>query len=283
VVHHPRPGRDKPSVRRHSECERKESTTVSFEQSTSDLVSISGWVIARLGRAFPPPFIPDIPKVTGSNTPCERKLNSGLARQDAQIICPSFESRECVLFARTAASSSHKTRPWRETDSNHQSRVRCKGSPIAYNRRVRLHAAVARHLRRFRGVGSRSAAYSVGGRSSRADMPPLETLVVSRGTDGSNPLPSSRQSVSHWKSRAAVEKRGFSRGCAGHGRWRGRQRRGSARDMAPACENVSAGPNPSTAVPVMSSKGGCSSCRPAMLVLAQPVKRSRAPSVARAR
>jgi hypothetical protein len=52
-------------------------------------------------------------------------------------------------------------------------------------------------------------------------------LTVSRpGTRSSNPSPSSRQSVSHGKSRVAVENPGCSRGCAGHGRRCGPQRRG---------------------------------------------------------
>jgi hypothetical protein len=42
-------------------------------------------------------------------------------------------------------------------------------------------------------VGSRSRRFSVGG----GEMSPLETLVVSRGTDGSNPAPSSRESANH--------------------------------------------------------------------------------------
>ena len=46
-------------------------------------------------------------------------------------------------------------------------------------------------------------------------------------------------------------KPGFSRGCAGHGRRDGRQRLGSVGDMAPTGDNVSAGPNSSTAVPMM--------------------------------
>jgi hypothetical protein len=50
-------------------------------------------------------------------------------------------------------------------------------------------------------------------------------LIAPRGTDGSNPASSSRQSVSHGSWPAEVENPGVSRGCAGHGRRRSRQRR----------------------------------------------------------
>ncbi len=48
--------------------------------------------------------------------------------------------------------------------------------------------------------------FSASGESSRADMSPLEKWVVSRGTDGSNPVPSSSQSVSTVNPGAVGEK-----------------------------------------------------------------------------
>jgi hypothetical protein len=64
---------------------------------------------------------------------------------------------------------------WRELDSNHRSR----GRP-----------------RRSRGIGSRLRRLSVGGESSRADMSPSRNLL-SRGTDGSNPASSSKESAAN--------------------------------------------------------------------------------------
>jgi hypothetical protein len=45
------------------------------------------------------------------------------------------------------------------------------------------------------GVGDRSRHLFRSPESSRADMSPLEKWVVSRGTDGSNPVPSSGESA----------------------------------------------------------------------------------------
>ena len=101
------------------------------------------------------------------------------------------------------------------------------------------------------------------------------------GTGGSNPVPSSGQSVSHGKQRAAVENPGFSRGCAGHERWCGRQRL-----ARPATWRVPVAMSLPGQIPVPQ----CQGCGPRWLQLlpseaglAQPVKRSPAPSVAHAR
>ena len=53
--------------------------------------------------------------------------------------------------------------------------------------------------------------FSVGGEPTRGD---IERLVVSRGTDGSNPVPSSGESVSLPHPLSKVENPGFPRGCA---------------------------------------------------------------------
>src|SRR5438270_830231 len=75
-------------------------------------------------------------------------------------------------------------------------------------------------------------------------------LTVSRaGTEGSNPSPSSRQSVSLPHPLSKVENPGFPRGCARLA-WRpGRQRRAGRFDIAPTRGNISVGPYSSTAVP----------------------------------
>src|ERR1700738_2470083 len=52
----------------------------------------------------------------------------------------------------------------------------------------------------------------------------IPTVSTSSGTDGSNPAPSSGESVSRGISPSLTQKPGFSRGCAGRGRRRGRQR-----------------------------------------------------------
>jgi hypothetical protein len=72
-----------------------------------------------------------------------------------------------------------------------------------------------------------------------------------RGTKGSNPSPSSRQSVSRPDSLLNVENPVFPRGCARLA-WRpGRQRRAECFDIAPTGGNISVAPYSSTAVPLM--------------------------------
>src|SRR3984893_6379697 len=71
-----------------------------------------------------------------------------------------------------------------------------------------------------------------------------------RGTAGSNPAPSSRESVSRPHPLSKVQNPGFPRGCARLA-WRpGRQRRSACFDSAPTCGNISVGPYSSTAAPV---------------------------------
>ena len=76
-------------------------------------------------------------------------------------------------------------------------------------------------------------------------------LFLLRGTESSNPSPSSRQSVSLPQPLSKVENPGFPRGCARLA-WRpGRQRRAGCFDIAPTGGNISVGPYSSTAVPLM--------------------------------
>jgi len=73
------------------------------------------------------------------------------------------------------------------------------------------------------------------------------------GTDGSNPAPSSGESVSRPKPLSYVENPGFPRGCARLA-WRlGRQRRAGCFDTAATGGNISVGPYSSTAVPLTGS------------------------------
>src|ERR1700732_4514089 len=81
----------------------------------------------------------------------------------------------------------------------------------------------------------------------------IERLVVSRGTDGSNPVPSSGESVSLPELLSGVENPGFPSGCAPLA-WRsGRQRRAGCFKIAPTGGNISVAPYSSTAVPLMAS------------------------------
>jgi hypothetical protein len=72
---------------------------------------------------------------------------------------------------------------------------------------------------------------------------------ASRGTDGSNPLPSSRQSVSRGIFASCIEKPAVAAGRAGPTRWYGRQRRARLVNITSTAGNISVGPYSSTAVP----------------------------------
>jgi hypothetical protein len=123
-----------------------------------------------------------------------------------------------------AGRSSLQTRRWREQDSNHRSRV-------------------TRPIFQSPLVGSPPTEKSERKRTDTRSVGPFPG-----GTDGSNPVPSSGESVSRGISSSHVEKPGFSRGRAGWGRRRGRQRRAWRGDMAPIGGNISVGPYSSTAV-----------------------------------
>ena len=82
---------------------------------------------------------------------------------------------------------------------------------------------------------------------------PFLVRSVHGGTGSSNPLCSSRQSVSRPHPLSSVENPGFPRGCAPLAWRRGRQRRAGCFDIAPTGGNISVGPYSSTAVPLMGS------------------------------
>ena len=77
----------------------------------------------------------------------------------------------------------------------------------------------------------------------------LETKPISRGTESSNPSPSSRQSVSRGISPSCVEKAAVAAACAGPDRRHSRQRRARLVNITPTAGNISVGRYSSTAVP----------------------------------
>ena len=77
----------------------------------------------------------------------------------------------------------------------------------------------------------------------------LETKPISRGTESSNPAPSSRQSVSSGISPSCVEKPAVAAACAGMARRHDRQRPIGLVTITPIAGNVSVGRYSSTAAP----------------------------------
>ena len=84
-----------------------------------------------------------------------------------------------------------------------------------------------------------------GGQTTR----PRKPNRISRGTGSSNPVPSSRQSVSRGISPSCIEKSAVAAACAAPARRHGRQRRAGLVNITPIAGNVSAGRYSSTAVP----------------------------------
>jgi hypothetical protein len=81
------------------------------------------------------------------------------------------------------------------------------------------------------------------------DLRPL----LPEGTEGSNPLPSSGESVSLPELLSRVENPGFPRGCARLA-WRpGRQRHAGCYKIGPTGDNISVAPYSSTAAALMGS------------------------------
>ena len=132
----------------------------------------------------------------------------------------SLEAWGAELPSKAGKSGSYQIRRWREMDSNLRFRIR--------NNPFWLPPFGPRNLPSATKNGS-----------------------FVPGTDGSNPSPSSRQSVSRPHPLSSVENPGFPRGCARLA-WRpGRQRRAGCFDIAPTGGNISVGPYSSTAVPLM--------------------------------
>src|SRR5262249_40397379 len=95
---------------------------------------------------------------------------------------------------------------------------------------------------------------SVGGTEGRQPGSLFSVQLISRGgTQSSNPVRSSGESVSRPKPLSYAENPGFPRGCARLA-WRlGRQRRAGCFDTAATGGNISVGPYSSTAVPLTGS------------------------------
>ena len=87
-------------------------------------------------------------------------------------------------------------------------------------------------------------------------MAALSAVQAHRGTDGSNPLSSSGESVSLPERLSRVENLGFPRGCAPLAWQLGRQRRAGCYKIAPIGGNISVAPYSSTAVPLMGRREG---------------------------
>jgi len=85
--------------------------------------------------------------------------------------------------------------------------------------------------------------------SSGATRAALLAMRAYRGTRSSNPLPSSRQSVSRGIFPSCIEKSAVAAVCAGPARRHGRQRRARLVKITPGTENISVGHYSSTAVP----------------------------------
>ena len=126
--------------------------------------------------------------------------------------------------------SSQRTQRWRKPDSNHRSRV----TRPSFSMPARsCHLCLVPRTRR------------VGANENRHH----EDAGASRGTDGSNPVPSRGESVSLPELLSRVENPGFPRGCAPLA-WRpGPPRRAGCFKIAPTGGNISVAPYSSTAVP----------------------------------
>ena len=86
---------------------------------------------------------------------------------------------------------------------------------------------------------------SIGPNPTEASKP----LPIWRGTEISNPFPSSRQSVSRQISPSCIEKPAVAAVCAGPPRRHRWERRAGLVNITPTARNVSVGPFSSTAVP----------------------------------
>src|SRR5271169_3815473 len=85
--------------------------------------------------------------------------------------------------------------------------------------------------------------------SGGATRAALLAMRAHRGTGSSNPLPSSRQSVSRGISPSCIERPAVAAAWAGPARRHGRERRAGLVNITPIAGNVSVGPYSSTAVP----------------------------------
>ena len=95
--------------------------------------------------------------------------------------------------------------------------------------------------------GARAGLCDDAEKSARTRTDIRRMLAASRGTDGSNPVPSSGESASRGIFALPRREAGFSRGCVGPAGAARSAETGIARCMAPTGGNISVGPNFSTA------------------------------------
>ena len=95
--------------------------------------------------------------------------------------------------------------------------------------------------------GARAGLCDDAEKSARTRTDIRRMLAASRGTDGSNPVPSSGESASRGIFALPRREAGFSRGCVGPAGAARSAETGIARCMAPTGGNISVGPNSSTA------------------------------------
>ena len=96
--------------------------------------------------------------------------------------------------------------------------------------------------------GARAGLCDDAEKSARTRTDIRRMLAASRGTDGSNPVPSSGESASRGIFALPRREAGFSRGCVGPAGAARSAETGIARCMAPTGGNISVGPNSSTGV-----------------------------------
>jgi len=118
------------------------------------------------------------------------------------------------------------------------------GRPFRAEPKVQIHLPPA---------GESAANFVFGREAWKGPQGTIPTVSTSSGTDGSNPAPSSGESVSLPELLSSVENPGFPRGYARLA-WRpGRQRRAGCFKIAPTGGNISVAPYSSTAAPLMGS------------------------------
>ena len=99
--------------------------------------------------------------------------------------------------------------------------------------------------------GARAGLCDDAEKSARTRTDIRRMLAASRGTDGSNPVPSSGESASRGILPSHGEKPAFSRGCVGPAGAARSAETGIARCVAPTGGNISVGSDSGTAAPVM--------------------------------
>jgi len=140
-----------------------------------------------------------------------------------------------------------------ENTTMNGTRGKCRCRRIAL--RLKAGGSLARRVRRMPKPNPRRSRWP--GRSAgcrpvprnRARQKARQPASPRPRTRSSNPVPSSRQSVSRGISPSCIEKRAVAAACAGPARWHGRQRHARPVNITPIAGNVSVEPHSSTAMP----------------------------------